>query len=172
MLVGVVSALGWFGLFLAMQLAGFRWFDVRHRSKLIAQLLVGAVAGHLATVGWIWITWGTVHNFSPPSSAACGVLLLLCLFILYMPFFYTLTTSLSVETLSMLEAAPRHRLPLEQVKDRFTSEAFVVDRLETMRANGYFVGSNSTGYTLTNRGKRVADAFTKVKIALALGTGG
>jgi len=172
MLVGIVSAIAWFAAFLAAQLAAYWAFGVRHRSKLIVRVFVLAIAGHVATVGWVWVCGKASQHFSPVLSFACGVLLLMCLFILYMPFFYTLTTSLSVEILSMLESAPRRRLPLAEVTHRFTSEVFVLDRLETMRANGYFTVTDASGYRLTARGERVARLLDNVKAALALGAGG
>ena len=172
MLVGTISAVVWFTAFLAAQLAAYRAFGIRHRSKFIMRVFVLAMAGHLATVVWIWVFDGAPQHFRPVLSLACGVLLLMCLFILYMPFFYTLSTSLSVETLSILDSSPGRRLPYSEVTYRFTSEAFVLDRLETMRANGYFTVTDASCFRLTTRGERVARTFDKVKAALALGAGG
>ena len=175
MLAGLLSAGGWFAAFLALQLGAFRVFGVRHRSRFIIRLFSVSLIAHVLTVALLPELAPSADEapyFKLTLSAICGLLLMLCLLVLYMPLFYTLSTSLSVELLVMLAIAPGRRLAVGSVRDRFTSIAFIRDRLHTMQANRYLLPDDKGGWALTQRGWRVARAFRGVKELLALGPGG
>ena len=175
MLAGLISASIWFGMFIVGHIAAFRLASVQRRSKLIIRLFATAIAGHLACVAVLdVITTGGLAGLGSSLllSAICGVLLLLCLLVLYMPFYYTLNTSLSVETLAILGRSTVDRLPTQEMERRFTSLAFLQDRLATMQANGYLEKENRDLWILTPRGRRIATVMNTVNRLLSLGPGG
>jgi hypothetical protein len=174
MLAGILSSAAWFGLFLVAHLVAFRAKPRQDRSKTVLRAFAAAVLGHLASVGAAALlrpAWMEALGSSAVLSALAGLLTLACLFVLYMPFYYTLNTSLSVETL-VLVLSCGGRMPVERVLDRFTSRAFILDRLETMRRNGYLEPAGPQAYTLSARGASVGSNMAKVKRWLDLGAGG
>jgi hypothetical protein len=89
-----------------------------------------------------------------------------------MPFYYSMNTSLSVDTLAMLARAPDGRVPMQAIEQRFCSERFLRDRLQTMGANGYLRHLGGDSWRISRRGLRVARAMSWVKQILGLGPGG
>ena len=174
MLAGLISASAWFAVFVVAQIVAVPLFRVVHRTRLILRLFAFALAGHVVTILAIRAGMPSAppDGFNALLATGCGLFLMPCLFILYMPFLYTLMTSLSVQTLIMLEAAPGGALPLAVVRERFTSLAFIRDRLETMQANGYLTRSSDGSWAITAHGSRVALALLAVKRVLRLGHGG
>ncbi len=100
-----------------------------------------------------------------------GELAFLGLVVLYMPLIYTLTHSLSVETLRLLASRPDGHVEEERLAATFTSPAFIEARLAGMAAGGYIAPAGS-GYRLTRRGKAVARGFDWLKSLWLLGPGG
>jgi hypothetical protein len=174
MIAGLICGAFWFAAFLVGQLV------VIHRCSALARpgttnlVLAGCFVGlavsvfltchlladHLLTHG------GTVMGL------LWGVLTLICLFILYMPFYYTIASSLSVRTLVLLASQPDGRLPTVRVCERFISRALVGQRLEIMRTNGFLAETARGAFTLTPKGRRLAGIFAKVKRFWRMEAGG
>lgn len=174
MLAGIFISVAWFCFFLGVQIIAFRVRPRQDRSKTVLRAFAVAILGHLACVAaatLLWPAWMESTASTPALSLIAGVLTLSCLFILYMPFYYTLNTSLSVETLALI-LSRGGRMPIDRVLHRFTSREFILDRLETMRRNGYLESANSTSYRLTGRGASVGATMAWVKSWLDLGAGG
>lgn len=175
MLAGVISALTWFVIFMTVHVAAFHVKPNQDRSKTILRIFTLALLGQVASIILTrlirpdWMTWA---SSGVALSIAVGCLLMACLFVLYMPFYYTVDTSLSIETLAMLSTKGAGNLPLAEVNIRFTSDKFLLDRLETMCRNGYLQRSGDGNYILLARGRRIAGLMLKVKDLLRLGPGG
>jgi hypothetical protein len=100
-----------------------------------------------------------------------GLLAYLCLFSLYMPFFYTVATSLSVHTIVLLAQEPDGSLPISVLFEHFASHSLIQKRLAVMVQNGLMF-SDGTGYRLTSKGRFVAEAFSILKRFWRLWPGG
>src|ERR1017187_2462670 len=97
MLQGIISGALWFLIFLAIHVLWFHLVTVERCAKLILNILGWCFVGHLGTV--LLLNSG-LHPPSQIILRMCyGSLVMGCLFILYMPFYYTIATSLSVQTL-------------------------------------------------------------------------
>jgi len=94
----------------------------------------------------------------------------LCLYVLYMPFYFVVMTSLSVETLIMLHLSGG-TLHVSQLQERFCSEAFVADRFGTMIRNE-MLQHTSDGYAVTEKGRQTTRPFLFIKSLWRLGAGG
>jgi hypothetical protein len=101
-----------------------------------------------------------------------GVLTLIGLFVLYMPFYYTIASSLSVRTLVLLAAQPNGRLPTAEVCERFVSRALIGHRLEIMRANGFLAATAQGAFSLTPKGRNLAGIFARIKRFWRMEAGG
>lgn len=175
MLAGVTSGVIWFMFFMIAHVAAFRVMPNQDRSKTILRILVLAFLGHcvsILSIRFLRDDWLILASSSATLSIVAGCLVIACLFVLYMPFYYTVDTSLSVETLAMLSLKGAGRLPITEVKVRFTSDKFLLDRLETMCRNGYLLRTEDGTYMLLARGRKIASLMLKVKELLKLGAGG
>jgi hypothetical protein len=170
--LGMVSAGLWFALFWLAHIALLHFLDVRHRFKLISRLFVTALAGHLITVATLSESLSTAWGGAEGAIAlVAGWLVLLCLFVLYMPFLFVIATSLSVQTMILVAGAPDGRLPRLRLQARFASPYLAAGRLETMKMNGYLTHTEQ-GYGLTRKGVLVARGFFGLKALWRLGPGG
>ena len=177
MLAGIFSSLLAFIFFMIGHVILFHINPEQDRSKIIVRIFLLAILLHCILMAVMWILIPSQMKLIGSGeilSIIAGVILMLCLFILYMPFYYTLNTSLSVETLAMLKSKGDGLLPELEVRDRFTSEKFLLDRLETMRKNGYLTRSSGkdASYVLQPKGQRIAVVMLIVKNYLKLGPGG
>jgi hypothetical protein len=142
---------------------------------LIIWLVTITTAGHIATITLLATAPQTLPEslaFNPALSLICGVLLLACLFVLYMPIFYVLSTSLSVATLIGMANAPDHSTQLNDLTSQFASAEFVTDRLHTLCLNGYLTHTENSGYMLTARAWLFVRLFVYIKRLWGLGAGG
>jgi hypothetical protein len=83
-----------------------------------------------------------------------GVLTLICLFIIYMPLYYTIASSLSVRTLVLLASQLDGRPATARVCARFISCALVPHRLQIMRTNGFLAETARGRFTQALKGRR------------------
>jgi len=167
-LVGVFVGVGWFLVFLSAQVAAFHVLDIRERFRAIVALLTATMVGALLTtttlahIGWLG---GSVLP------ALSSVVTMACLWVLYMPFYYVIATSLSVRTLLVLASVEEATLPLEQLEARFASTAMLQERLATMRTYRN-VTAQGSAFTLTPKGRTTAAVFGGLKRLWELGPGG
>lgn len=165
MLAGMLIAVAVFALFVALHSLVFRLAaPARGRFPILlvcfAATLAGAVAAdrHVSNLKCIPAPW--VHG-GFPLAAAATVLTGLALLALYLPFYFTANTSLSVRAFIAIERSPGRRLPESLVRDAIGSEAVVRGRLETLTASGYLRRDGDV-YRLTARGRTVAAIFRAV----------
>ena len=165
----------WFLIFLASQLVIFHRYRIRRPSKLIIRLIAITAIGHMASIALLAIEPQTLPQslaFNPALSLLGGGLLLACLLVLYMPFFYVLTTSLSVATLINMANTPHRSIQLKDLTSQFASPEFVTARLSILCLNGYLTCTENNGYRLTARARRFVRLFDYIKRGWGLGTGG
>lgn len=150
--ISLLYGLIWFGAFVACQWTILALTRVERRGALTLALFAIAVLCQ-ATIGGL-----------------VGALVMACLFVLYMPFYYTVAASLSVQTLILLLNAGG-RLDTSTLKSRFAAVGLVEGRLRTMRMNGYLL-SDGERFCLTPRGRLIARRFEAIKRLWKLGPGG
>jgi hypothetical protein len=100
-----------------------------------------------------------------------GILVYVGLFVLYMPFYYTVVASLSVRTMVMVYGRPGARMPVAKLREEFVSKRLVGQRLATMTTNGFLV-PRGDAYGLTRKGRVTAAMFSWLKKLWRLGAGG
>ena len=169
MLQGTISGAVWFFIFLVIHVLWFHLVTVERCAELILNVLGACFAAHVCT---ILVLDSGVHPAGQIVLRMCyGALVMGCFFILYMPFYYTIATSLSVQTLIVLELAPTKAMRMDELRERFASAAVVEGRLNVLVANGYLIGKDGT-YRVAPKGRMVAKVFGYLKEVWKLGPGG
>jgi hypothetical protein len=173
LLIGSVVGGAWFVAFVLAHVGTFATLPIRNRSAAILALFGGAVLGALLSAAFV--PADSIPNIVPTSHRVMAVLAALlvmaCCFVLYMPFYYTIATSLSVQTMIAVEEAPGHRLPLASLASPDVYEQIVAGRLASMIQSGY-LSADGDRYRATPRGHRMAHIFGALKDLWRLGPGG
>jgi hypothetical protein len=174
MIAGLISGLVWFAIFLFGQLIVMGQCDALVRPRATNLIFVGCVAGLAISVVLIcqFLEDSVVTHGGGSLAVLWGLLTLVCLFVLYMPFYYTVASSLSVRTLVLLAAEPGGRLPIDEVRERFVSPALVGRRLEIMKTNGFLAATEDGGFVLTSKGRALATVFGQLKRFWGMDAGG
>ncbi len=94
-----------------------------------------------------------------------------CMWFLYMPFYYSIQTSISVGMLIRILQSGSAGFPVLELKPEAGTKFVVKQRLETMVVAGY-VTTSPDGYRLTDKGRYVAHCFRTLKKFWKLGAGG
>jgi hypothetical protein len=169
MAVALAAAALWTLVLILAQVSLLRWARLRNRfmASLVAFLLV--LAGNSLSV------FGTLIGMAGPARTLLNVfyadLALLCAFVLYMPFYYTIAMSLSVQTMISLQATAEGNAPLTELHGRFASRSILDGRLESMVANSY-LSRRGACFGLTRKGRLTARVFQWFKARWQLGPGG
>jgi hypothetical protein len=173
MILGILAGLLWFAFFFAAHLAVIRWARIETRARLNQRLFLAGLAGiPISLVPAVAVAQGSVLAHGGETMAILwGVLSYIGLFVLYMPFYYTVVASLSVRTMVMLHRRPDARMPVTELREEFASRGLVGQRLATMAANGFLV-PRGDAYALTLKGRSIATVFCWVKRFWKLGSGG
>ena len=173
-MAGLLSGSVWFAAFLVAHVLVFHLRDVRRRFSLILLLLGTAVVGHVAST-WLMVAAGGAPD---PGGAgvswlmlAIGTLTIVSAWILYMPFYYVVATSVSVRILITLRHAPGQALPLAALETMFASTEMLQGRLETMVTYGH-VSRQGDLFSIARKGRVIAGSFRFIKAAWRLGPGG
>jgi hypothetical protein len=167
-LFGGFVGVTWFLIFLSVQVAVFQLLVIRERFRAIVAIFSGTIVGAvftttmLAHIGWLG---------SSVLPALSSVVTMACLWVLYMPFYYVIATSLSVRTLLLLASVEEATLPLEQLEARFASAAMLQERLATMTTYRN-VAAHGAVFTATSKGRATAALFGGLKRLWDLGPGG
>jgi hypothetical protein len=173
MILGLLAGLLWFALFFAAHLAAIRWARLESKARINQRLFLAGLAGITISL------WPTTAVF-PDSPIAhggftmavvWGILGYIGLFVLYMPFYYTVVASLSVRTMVMLHGRPDGRTPVAELREEFVSRRLVGQRLATMATNGFLIDLDN-GYALSPKGRLTAMVFSWIKRFWRLGAGG
>jgi hypothetical protein len=173
MILGILAGLLWFTLFFVAHLAVIRWAHLEAKARMNQRLFVAGLAGIAIS---LWPA-AAVAQGSPLAQGGllmaifCGILSYGGLFVLYMPFYYTVVASLSVRTIIMLLRRPGGRMPIAELREQFVSRRLVGQRLATMAANGFLVARGDV-YALSPKGRSTAMMFSGLKSLWRLGSGG
>jgi hypothetical protein len=173
MILGLLAGLLWFALFFAAHLAVIRWARAEIRARINQRLFLAGLAGIAIS---LWPATAVVQGSALAHgglimAVICGILSYVGLFVLYMPFYYTVVASLSVCTMVVLHRRPNDRMPIAELREEFVSRRLVGRRLATMATNGFLV-HRGDGYTLSPKGRSTAAAFSWIKRFWKLGAGG
>jgi hypothetical protein len=173
MIAGLICGALWFAAFLVGQLVVIHRCSALARPGATNRVLAGCLFGLAISVFLTChLLEGPVTHGGSVMGLLWSVLTLIGLFVLYMPFYYTIASSLSVRTLVLLAAQPDGRLPTAEVCERFVSRALIGHRLEVMRANGFLAETAQGGFTLTPKGRSVAGIFARIKRFWRMEAGG
>jgi hypothetical protein len=173
MILGLLAAVLWFALFFVAHLAVIRWAPSESKPRINQRLLVTGLVGTALSL------WPLVRLLHGSSLAQGGLIMAMLwgslgyigLFVLYMPFYYTVVASLSVRTMIMLHQRPDGRMPIVELRNEFVSRRLVGQRLATMIRNGFLV-TRGDRYALSSKGRATAAVFSQVKRFWRLGAGG
>ncbi|TKS58080.1 MAG: hypothetical protein EWM73_03637 [Nitrospira sp.] len=168
MLLALISAVGFFAIFLLVKWQYFHQFRVESHSGATFWIVTAAMVANTILV----TIWLMTHQEGGKLLQAILVsnLSMACLFVLYMPFYYTIATSLSVRSLIFI-ASRREATTLSVLLATFASEDIVRKRMQLMAHNRYLF-KDDEGFRLTRRGLFVARVFTCLKRLWSLGPGG
>jgi hypothetical protein len=169
MLQGTTSGAIWFFIFLAIHVLWFHLVTVERCAKLILNVFGACFAAHVGTI--LMLDSGILPPGQILLRLCYGALIMGCSFVLYMPFYYTIATSLSVQTLIVLESAHTKATSVSDLRERFASAEIVGGRLNVMVANGYLTRQDGM-YRVAPKGRMVAKVFGYLKEVWKLGPGG
>lgn len=173
LLSGALIGAGWFGLFVVGHVALVAWWRQERRSNMAGPLFGLALAGAVVTAALGPLTsapWASPGGYQ--LIAVIGALVTLaCGFVLYMPAYYTVVSSLSGQILVRLDGAEAGRLPLTQLASSATYREIVTTRLDSMVSSGLLTETDGA-YRATAKGQRTARLFLALKSVWRLGPGG
>jgi hypothetical protein len=173
LLIGALIGALWFIVFVAAHVGTFASRPIQNRSGVIL-LLYGLALG-CAVVSAILVPTDILPGLTPTSyrvvAVLAAVLVMACAFILYMPFYYTITTSLSVQSVIAIEEAPDQRMALADLASPAVYSQIVQGRLNSMVVAGNLTRDGDRYYA-TPKGQRVARFFATLKHLWRLGPGG
>lgn len=161
-LVGCV----WFGAFMAAHLAILHFVNGAGPTRVLTRVI--AVMTLAAGFNVAVVESARFDSFLMAEIYA--VLTIACLFVIYAPFFYTIFTSLSIQSLLVI-MDKGGRVPTEELIQRYASRHIFKGRLLTMVANGYLTHRDGM-FDLTPKGVRLARTFNALNAAWRLGAGG
>jgi Ca2+/Na+ antiporter len=139
----------------------FHFARVEHRARTVTLLFALAAFATLWTCLLLDVDrWRSVY----------GMVVVACSFLLYLPFYYTVAASQSLQLVIEVRAAP-HGLSREQIQRRYPVQETLAGRLETLAWAGYIVGVDGR-FALTFKGRLVSRPFRATKKLWRLGPGG
>jgi hypothetical protein len=151
----------WTAAAVAGHLAIFHMVQVEHRARTLTLLFAGAAVATLWTCLLLDVDrWRTLLGMSAVA----------CAYLLYMPFYYTIAASQSVQLVIDIHAAP-HGLSVEEIRARYPVDEILAGRLETLLWAGYVTAMDGR-FTLTGKGRLTSRPFRAVKALWRLGPGG
>jgi hypothetical protein len=173
MILGLLAGLLWFTLFFFAHLAVIHWAPSESKARINQLLFLAGLAGIAIS---LWPATAVLHDAGLARgglimAVICGILVYVGLFVLYMPFYYTVVASLSVRAMVMLHRQPGARIPIAELREEFVSRRLVGQRLATMATNGFLV-DRGDGYALSSKGRLTAMVFSWIKRFWKLGAGG
>jgi hypothetical protein len=133
------------------------WYSISVSGFLITMTLVNLYYIHATFLAWI-------------ACVGVGLLIMACAFVMYMPFVFVVSSSLSIDTIIMMNYRGG-TMPKQAVYDKFVSADAVEQRLRMMQTNGLLTPTNDR-YFLTPKAIRVARFFTAMKHFWKLWPGG
>lgn len=170
--IGLAAGLGWFAIVFLIHLIVI-WTAVPSVRPRISQMVfLFGIIGVLSSVVLMFSYLGKSSvSQALMFSALGGILVYGGMLTLYLPFYYSIVASLSLQTIILLNGQPNGTLPIIRLQQRFSSRDFVLQRLATMTRNGFLVERQGE-HCLTAKGRRVATTFLFFKRLWRLGAGG
>jgi hypothetical protein len=161
---GVFAAGAWFGVLVVSQwLIAHRW-PSWGRARVLVQAYGVCFIGFVITVSLLTGDAGRLLG------ALFGAMTLSCLFVLYTPFYYVVSNSLSVQSIILL--LERHgRLSGKDLYEAFAGQRLLEGRLKALARSGH-VATDGRVFRITSRGRRIAAPFLALKSLWKLGPGG
>jgi hypothetical protein len=155
------ASAGWVGFAVVAHFAIFHLVQVERRARTLV-CLWGVVLIGLLWTGLILELdrWRIVY----------GAVVLLCAFILYMPFYYTVSAAQSVQMLIELARQP-DGLGVSELRLRNPIDEVLAGRFETLLGSGY-VFALETRYALNPKARLIVRVFRFVRKIWRLGPGG
>jgi hypothetical protein len=173
MMLGLLAGLWWFTLFFVSNVAVIRWARAEAKAHINQRLFLAGL-GAIAISLWP----ATAVAYGSPLAQGGLIMAILCgflsyagLFVLYMPCYYTVVSSLSVRTMVILHRRPDARMSVAELSEEFVSRRLVGERLATMAANGFLV-PRGDAFALSSKGRSTAAIFSRLKRFWRLGAGG
>jgi hypothetical protein len=166
----VLSAALSFTLFVVGHIAISQLLRQPRLGSLIIRIFVVAVLAHLGIMIAVYAAVPGAGLWIWAAHAGLGCFLMACALVLYVPFVFVVSSSLSIDMLIILIKGDK-ALPREQLRQMFVSAEAVRYRFELMRGNNLVVRENDR-YVLTDKGRRTADIFSRVKYFWKLWPGG
>jgi Ca2+/Na+ antiporter len=157
----LLAGAAWTATAVVGHVAVFRLARVEHRARTLVLCFACAAFATLWTCLLLDVDrWRTLY----------GMVVVGCAFVLYMPFYYTIAASQSVQLVIAIHAAPEG-LSLEEIRQRYPATGVLAGRFETLVWAGY-VTETSGRFALTAKGRLVSRPFRAVKWIWRLGPGG
>ena len=151
----------WTAAAVAGHFAIFHVVQVEHRARTLTLLFSCAAFATLWTCLLLDVDrWRTLYGMS----------VVACAFLLYMPFYYTVAASQSVQLVIDIHGAP-DGLSVEEIRARYPVDEILAGRLETLLWAGYVTEMDGR-FALTGKGRLVSRPFRAVKALWRLGPGG
>ncbi len=155
------ASAGWVAVAVVAHYAVFHVVQVERRARTLVCLWGVALMGYLWT-GLVFELdrWRIVY----------GVVVLFGAFILYMPFYYTVSASQSVRMLIDLAEEP-DGLTVSELREKNPIDEVLQGRLETLLASGYVLRRGAL-FATTGKARLVVCVFRLVRAVWRLGHGG
>jgi hypothetical protein len=139
----------------------FHMVQVEHRARTLTLLFASAAFATLWACLLLDVDrWRTLYGMS----------VVACSFLLYMPFYYTVSASQSVQLVIDIHAAA-DGLSVEEIRERYPVDEILAGRFETLLWAG-FVTERDGRFALTGKGRLISRPFRAVKALWRLGPGG
>lgn len=168
--VSAATAIGCFVAFIASHLGWAHASGSRRYGTIIGRCFVGCVVAAIgvSTIAQVYFVPSVLRAWV--SVPAIAVFLMACAFVLYMPFVFVVSSSLSIDSVLLLQKNGGF-MQRAALYDRFASRDAALRRFEIMRANGMVTGEDGR-YRLTAKAARMARFFVCVKRLWKLWPGG
>jgi hypothetical protein len=151
----------WAAAAVAGHFAIFHMVQVERRARTLALLFACAAFATCWTCLLLDVDrWRTLYGMS----------VVACAFLLYMPFYYTVAASQSVQLVIDIHAAA-NGLSVEEIRGRYPVDKTLAGRLETLVWAGYVTEMDGR-FALTGKGRLTSRPFRAVKALWRLGPGG
>jgi hypothetical protein len=173
LLLGLTLGVGWFALFVIVHVGLFHFRVVHRRSRAILVAFLCALGGEVLIAAVLGSDQSVLGEpTGPPAmTAVFATVIMLCGFVLYMPAYYTIATSLSVQTMISIHQAPGRSHHVADLKSVDVYAQLLEGRLASMVAAGNLV-RDGDAYRLTRKGRLIARTFRAIKYVWRLGPGG
>lgn len=159
--IALTAGAAWAAAAVAGHFAIFHVVQVEHRARTLTLLFAGAAFATCGTCLLLDVDlWRTLYGMS----------VVACAFLLYMPFYYTVAASQSVQLVIDIHAAAAG-LSVGEIRGRYPVDEILAGRLETLLRAGYVTEAHGR-FALTGKGRLISRPFRAVKALWRLGPGG